>query len=202
MPNETVRLASVLPAAMMSEFPLLLDVAPEEAITGGASAIERVFLSDAKWTAFFPGSSDAENKTTCPEPLSPQFWQVYGEPVERFLEVARSFKKIAELGLRDDAAGAGKAEALRVLNTMTAGVHPLLAPGEKGLEQTWSFPSQIAAFALMISEDSARARFRVCDSCHTPFATRAYQARYCSQRCRWAGQKREQRKNVSKRGKS
>ena len=198
MPKEAVRLTSVFPAATMSEFPLLFEVAPEEAIMGGAPAIERVFLADERWMDFFPGSSDAESKKTYPEPLSPQFWEAYGEPVERFLEVARSFKRIAELGLCEDSSGAGRHEALRVLNAMVTGVQPLLVHGAKGLEQSWSFPSQIAAFALMISQDLARARFHVCEreGCGTLFATRAYQSKYCSQRCRYVAQKRRQRTNI------
>lgn len=197
MPHEATRLASVVAAATMSDLPYLLAADPDSATTAGTAPIERVLLSDPRWTAFFPGISPANGEVAYPEPLSEQFWRHYGESVEHFLKVAQSFKLIAELDLRKDISGPGRQQALRVLNAMVAGVQPLLVPGEKGLRQTWSFPSLISAFAWMLSRDLASGRFHSCKACGTPFASTAYQAKYCSERCRWAGQKRRQRKNQS-----
>ena len=135
------------------------------------------------WAQYFPDVPEAEQDNYAyPPPLTPEFWQLYAEPVQSFLSVALEFRNAlasferskppAELTYEDrEAIGVG----LKRLHAFVAPVRPSLAPQADGSWRLrWLAPSLLASFAMMALQDIAeQRRVRACATCGTPFASAA-----------------------------
>jgi hypothetical protein len=145
----------------------------------------------------------------CPMPLSPEFWNAYGEPVHFFLTAARrlfwAVSTIAELGkeLRDKTLKNDRAmlleTAVRKLNALAAPVCVSISPSDDGsMTQTWSASSLLSSLSLMALIDLTRGLVRSCENCRKIFVTEAPQGIYCSGRCRDTSLKRALRERQKK----
>jgi len=168
------------------------------------------------WGDFFPSVTDtAKEAFQYPRPLSPEFWELYAEPIQVFVDTAILFRRILgwlyllwgstverdnyRLGELLELFGGLEAgrprDVLGELEAMIGGTAPAIFRDERGdFHVTSRFPSLIAALAMMIAKDLEDGRRpRLCEECDTPFLTAAYQTRYCSLRCRNTAQKRRSR---------
>src|SRR5262249_12941422 len=161
----------------------------------------------ARWARFFPDVSPSEReKYPYPKPLSEEFWTQYAEPVGDFLGAASMFRDLVSRLASGEGTGFGKdraaelARALSALHGLVAPVSPALAPvGDGHLQRRWVGPSLLSAFAMMLVEDLAGSfRVRLCEACETPMVSSAYQARYCSWRCRKRAEMQRYRRRVRK----
>lgn len=157
------------------------------------------------WGKFFPKvPSSAKNAYQYPWPLHPEFWDIYAEPVEEFVQTATVFRnllrRLYELSASpQETINRGQFDSrvrvLFALEGMLAGTAPL-ADGDEvdGFHLALRFPSLIAALGMMIVKDLEAGKTpQLCIECETPFLTSAYQARYCSSRCRNTAQQRRHR---------
>jgi len=160
------------------------------------------------WARFFPGVPTSERETHAyPTPLTKAFWAQYAEPVGDFLQAATMFRDVVSRlagGGRSMSRKGRAAELHRGLETLhgvVAPVSPALAISADGhLQQRWVGPSLLSAFAMMVVADlGGKYRIYVCDACNRPFPSGAYQARYCSLRCRGRLQMQRYRKGIRER---
>ncbi len=163
----------------------------------------------ATWHLFFPVVSKEEAETfQYPRPLSEKFWDLYAEPVQVFTRVAVkaydilvSLQEIQGLPLppkepRKILEYAGRLKGFESdLNQFLEGTGEVAQFGPDGRFHPASVASSlIGVYGRMILEDSHQgARIVTCDHCGKLFVTDAYQARFCSPRCRMVIQKREYR---------
>ena len=88
--------------------------------------------------------------------------------------------------------------AIHALNAYVSTVRWCLAPTQDGMVQRWASPSFFASLAMMILQDVAgKTRPRICRTCGRVFVSSAYQARYCSPRCRHTMNKRVFRRKAA-----
>lgn len=163
----------------------------------------------AAWGSFFPDVPSAEQDTYAyPLPLTEGFWQSYGEPVEAFLSAAALFSETVqgldpEVREGEDALAyvRRRAAADRAYFCLTAGVHPSFeVAADGGYSRAWRAKSLLASFAMMAYLDlTSGKRILACDVCAKPFVSGAYQARYCSARCRNTAMKRSYRGRLRER---
>jgi hypothetical protein len=156
------------------------------------------------WARFFPAVPESEHETFAyPMPRTREFWEAYAEPVEDFLAGAGAFYRalaaLRQTKPRDqftDAEAAQFSHGLHALHTLVAPVRPVVLPWQDGsLQLRWLAPSLLASFAMMAVQDLTEHRqIRSCERCGGLFASAAYQARYCSTRCRQTAQKRTYRR--------
>jgi hypothetical protein len=154
-----------------------------------------------KLLPFFGAS--AANGFECPMPLSSDFWEVYGEPVEQFfnavLALYHAVATIARLGenpreLRgDDLTHLSRATS--ILTALAAPVSVSVSFSDDGsrLVQRWAGPSLLSSFAHMAVQDLTAGLVRSCANCNGVFVTNAWQGVYCSVRCRGTALKRSLR---------
>ncbi len=163
----------------------------------------------ATWHLFFPGVSKEEAETfQYPRPLSEKFWDLYAEPLQVFTRVAVktydilvSLQEIQGLPLPPSEPQkileyAGRLKGFESdLNQFLGGTGEAAQFGLDGRFHPVSVaPSLMGVYGRMILEDSHQgARIITCDHCGKLFVTDAYQARFCSARCRMVIQKREYR---------
>jgi hypothetical protein len=159
------------------------------------------------WSNFFPSVPRQDRETYAyPVPYSQAFWEIYSEPVSEFLRAAKLFAGIVEYLGRSAKATSGGAtaseegealareQAIESLNVLRKDVSQVVVDEGEGLRQEWASPSLLASFAEMLVIDLvAGRRAQYCECCRSPFTTDAYQARYCSPRCRLRQQKRNLR---------
>jgi hypothetical protein len=148
----------------------------------------------ATWGRYFPDVPAREKESHAyPAPLSDEFWAAYGEPVEAFLAAAALFAQTLQgldRGLREGEDTLTfvrrHASADRAFFNLTAGVQPSFDLTEDGgYARAWRAKSLLAAYAMMAYLDlTAGRRILTCEVCGKPFVSAAYQARYCSARCR------------------
>jgi hypothetical protein len=184
-----------------------LDVLATGAETGRGWAT--LPLAEA-WGPFFPDVPAAERTThEYPVPESDAFWASYAEPVGWFLGAA-SHLRDAVLDLSADPALGNESAtdfvyrldtAARLLHGLLSPVQPSLTVGPDGeFRQTWRTRSLLSSFALMALLDlTERRRVLTCRICGRVFVSAAYQALYCSERCRGTGQKRAYRARIRRR---
>jgi hypothetical protein len=146
---------------------------------------------------FFPSVPlDEREAYSYPLPLAPESWRLYSEPVDDFLHRAGWLQKAIENIAPADSEGEsdfwwGK----EILDFLTASANRVLRPSGGRLELVWLFPSLLASFGMMVAEDTTEEHaVHICPMCETPFLSKAYQARFCSDTCRYRHQKREQRR--------
>jgi hypothetical protein len=149
------------------------------------------------WGPFFPALPEQERRDHFyPVPLSDAFWLDYAEPLSTFLETATLFSETlqsldAEIhsGDGDDGGHADhhRPEAHRALFSFRAGGTPALTDQRRDGSRTRAFHSKslLATLAMMAYLDLTNGkRVLLCDEDGRPFVSGAYQARYCSERCR------------------
>ena len=153
------------------------------------------------WGRFFPSVPPEQRETfEYPIPYSESFWQLYAEPVVEFWHAAKLFASLFEsLGPKTipketHASSEAREAAIARLNVLRKPVSQLVVTDEEGLRQQWASPSLLASFAEMLVTDiMGGKRIQRCECCEAPFISEAYQARYCSERCRLRQQKRNLR---------
>jgi len=171
-----------------------------------APSVLRRAIDDASWAtlpielAWGPFFPDIEAKHRrdhfYPPPLSDAFWEDYGEPLSSFLEAATLFSETlqnldAEPGDDDSEheqqqVNYRRGRANRTFFSLLSGCHPALARNARG-GRTRAFHSKslLASLAMMAYLDlTSGKRVLLCDEDGRPFVSGAYQARYCSDRCR------------------
>ncbi len=162
------------------------------------------------WSRFFPGVSAGETESHAyPRPLTEEFWRCYVEPVEDFVEAATSLlAAINNLGTAKSVVDAADSdlEMIRTgidhLHSLVRTVSPAIVPMPDGaLRQEWISTSLLGSLAMMALLDLTESRrVLTCESCGKLFVTTAYQARYCSETCRFRIQK--QRHRAKKKGRT
>ena len=172
----------------------------------GAPSVLRRAIGDASWATlpiehawgpFFPDLAEQERRDYFYQvPLSDAFWMEYGEPVSTFLEAATLFSETLQnldaKARSDDDNEVGwaehrRTEAHRALFSFLAGCTPALADERADGGHTRAFHSKslLASLAMMAYLDlTSGKRVLLCDEDGRPFVSGAYQARYCSDRCR------------------
>jgi len=160
------------------------------------------------WRPFFPrGPSEKGESWDYPMPLSEKFWKMYAEPVEEFLQGARILKSaLAELSCLPKKKSKLTNEEIhrslfgrKLLHSLVDGMCPVLDIINDKFQQRWMAPSLLGSLAMMALQDLGEQRgFLVCRVCNKLFVSKAYQATYCSIRCRNTFNKREYRKNLRK----
>ncbi len=157
---------------------------------------------------YFPDVAQEElDQYEYPEPLSEEFWRQYAEPLDDFVAAVERLRHIVEgLALpvkeRDDDLSFVKAQ--RELNVVLSGVCPVLVERKSGaFSQRRAAVSLLSHMGLVLLEElTAEGRRPLrCTRCGALFLSRAYQARFCSQRCRWRAQKVRQRSSRARRPK-
>lgn len=155
------------------------------------------------WARFFPQVGNDERETfPYPLPMSKEFWDLYSEPVDEFLNGAMALRdavsglahiKPLDKATEDDNQQLGR--GIRTLHALVAPVSPTLNPLSDGsFEQRWVSPSLLASYAMMVLQDlTEQRRILRCEVCGKLFTSAAYQARYCSDTCRHTAQKRRYR---------
>lgn len=146
------------------------------------------------WGRFFPDIAEKDRRDHFyPVPLSDVFWQDYAEPVVAFLDAATLFyQTLMNLGFEvrgNELPGEAehrKGEAHRALFSLLAGCMPALAHDPQGAPiRAFHSKSLLASFAMMAYLDlTSGKRIMLCDEDLRPYVSGAYQARYCSDRCR------------------
>ena len=145
---------------------------------------------------------EQRNTYPYPLPLTEAFWQQYAEPVDDFIRAARdlvaavtTLARLKEAGALSEVTHQDRTRALDALHGLIQAVQPVLRWTEDGtVHDAWAAPSLIAAFGMMVRQDLAQRRLARCQRCDRLFTSEAYQARYCSARCRQTVQKRRQRR--------
>ena len=156
------------------------------------------------WGPFFPKVAPDQRATyRYPWPGSERWWSEYAEPLDRFLEAASLFYA-ALTGLEHELDG-DKATARAhyglptrgqvVLHELLQGVRPMLLRSADGnWTGAWRSKSLVASYAMMAYLDLLDGkRILACEVCGKPYVSGAYQARYCSDRCRNTALKRKYR---------
>ena len=157
------------------------------------------------WTRFFPSvPHDQWESYRYPQPLSEKFWALYCEPVEEFMDTATWLKeKLTTLAEGRETTDDGRAVSypddyaltIHALNDRVGTVRWFLQQRPDGFVQRWGSPSLFTSLVLMALQDVAGAAKRplICRTCSGLFVSPAYQARYCSVRCRHTMNKRTYR---------
>jgi hypothetical protein len=156
------------------------------------------------WWRFFSDVPAEEAETyEYPLPLSADFWAQYGEPVEDFVLgasfVGRAFQNLTRVRADAEAADTrrfDRAAGMTCLNALVSGIRPSVTMDDQDgrFRQEWGCLSLLSSLAMMALQDLTEGRRLLqCEVCGRLFVTDAYQARYCSDSCRWTAQKRAYR---------
>jgi hypothetical protein len=159
------------------------------------------------WARYFNlDASDSPEHYPYPQPLTEDFWRLYQEPVDEFLNaaalLAEAVERLAEeQGRRADVLWLSKSEANQ-LNALAAPVQPeIIVTNDHKLEMTWAFPSLLSALAMItiqqLTENEGQF-VRLCERCRLPFVTGDDRAAYCGAKCRQTMQKRKRRASLKK----
>jgi hypothetical protein len=145
--------------------------------------------------------------TAYPIPTSDAFFELYQEPVDEFLEAATqltdaisTIARIKTLPHPDFGPQTDFALALNKLNGLAAAVRSRFDADDDGsLVEARIAPTLLASLALTALQDLLGGRQpRICQNptCHRLYVSGAYQARYCSDRCRLTVNKRTYRQGL------
>ena len=159
------------------------------------------------WTKFFPSiPSDQQETYPYPHPREDAFFWLYSEPIDEFLRAAGELIGALETvawSKAQDRPDFGPlsafANAIHELNGLAAATRPVSWPqGDGSLRDLWVAPTLLASLARMALQDLTRGnevRFCANPTCHRLYVSSAYQARYCSEKCRHTVNKRAFRRN-------
>ncbi len=172
------------------------------------------------WGRFFPDVPEAERDLSVYGPCGPDFWRLYAEPVEDFLRAAATLYEILD-GFRTQTTGKTKPRhpanstaspaddaqsthrAVANLDLLFNSIHPCLhVEADGSFQMQWNSASLFGALTMMAVQDMLGGqKMSVCGNanCERLFIAEAYQARFCSDRCRYAVQKRTYRGRVKTR---
>lgn len=148
------------------------------------------------WSRFFPAVPEDESETyPYPMPGSEEFWALYAESEEAFMEGMGAFGLAQRHFLPSDMGG-DVSKGLEILNDLVGTSSPALELNPEGLvEKRWVSPSLLGMFAMMFLLNLQEGhRVLICNVCGRLFVSAAYQARYCSSTCSNRAQKRVYRK--------
>lgn len=164
----------------------------------GGSDVKHMALNSGDWGIRFPSVPFPDRATFAyPLPGSDEFWRLYVEPLEEFVRAA----SLLTYAVRE-VAGRGRdyhAAALR-LSILASHVAIDLLPERKGPPRFHIRTNTLlAALALSAIEDLSAGVLRLCD-CGKLFKSHAYQAQYCSTKCRLRVNKRTYRAKKRKQG--
>jgi hypothetical protein len=163
----------------------------------------------ATWARFFPDIPVKNRETYAyPSPGTDKFWRLYAEPIEDFLGAASILRTaLEELARSQPWDTASKADRVWImhgrdlLHVLTASIAPAMFLRRDGIwEQRWIAPSLLGSFAGMALQDLTEQRrlLRCANAtCRRLFVTAAWQAQYCSERCRYTVQKRGYRQRLA-----
>ena len=171
-------------------------------------SVEMVFEPFGEtWARFFPSvPHDQRESYRYPVPLTQKFWALYHEPIEEFIDTAALLEEHLTTLAKDRETVPGftirsvdnYALAIHALNEYVETVRWHLQQTPDGMVQRWASPSLFTSLVLMALQDVAGAkRPRICLTCRRLFVSPAYQARYCSVRCRYTMNKRTYRKRAA-----
>jgi hypothetical protein len=157
------------------------------------------------WARFFPSLRVEDENLEHPMPYSGEFWRVYGEPVWDFMRAAVALRNAIEIladfsdSAPDQATEEGDAAIHRAkltLEALTGAVSPSITIKERGHHEfVWMSKSLLSSLALMAMLDVTRGgEARRCSKCGRLFMSFVRTVKYCSLTCRWASQKRANRK--------
>ena len=180
--------------------PILAPHAVVQPLRGVGLTVER--LSET-WARFFPGVQAEDQDTFAyPQPLTDSFCEMYAEPLQDFLSGVRALMEVLT------ATRLQTTRKLRALHELTTGRPPIVIQGlvaptglavrfRKGarIGLNWVGGSLLASLTMMMAEDLSIGRSVQC-LCGQLFVSSAYQARYCSRRCRWRFEQRKHRKHL------
>lgn len=143
------------------------------------------------WWKFFPTLSPEDPKAyPAPRPLTPRFWSIYAEPVNRFL---RAIWELDRFLTKPDCNSTALTQYLAPLT-------PTIVQGNSGkFRMEYRCGSLLAAFAMMAVEDlTQRGQFHQCaaERCGRIFTSVRSDNEYCSDTCRWRQQKRRYRERA------
>jgi hypothetical protein len=171
-----------------------------------ADSVYAIRSLGATWGPFFPRVPPDERAAyPYPWPGGELWWADYAEPVDRFLATAGLlFDALTRLepGLDPDEAWGVQHLGLptrgrTLLDGLLQGVRPILyrrPGGDHDWIGGWRAKSLLGTYAMMAYLDLVDGkRILACDVCGKPYVTGAYQARYCSDRCRNTALKRTYR---------
>jgi hypothetical protein len=153
---------------------------------------------------FFPSVAPEERSTReYPWPASERWWADYAEPVDRFLDVVGLLLealRTLEPGVDPNESwlvkhGSAPTRGQITLHSLLQSVRPMLYRSPDGdWTGRWRTKSLLSTYAMMVYLDVlAGKRILACDTCGKPYMSGAYQARYCSDRCRNTALKRAYR---------
>jgi hypothetical protein len=156
------------------------------------------------WGPFFPAVTPEDRSThEYPWPGGERWWMEYAEPVDRFLDASNVLLEALttlEAGFDPNESWAVGHLGLPTrgqiaLHSLLQGVRPMLHRSSDGdWIGGWRTKSLLATYAMMAYLDIlAGKRILACDTCGKPYVSGAYQARYCSDRCRNTALKRAYR---------
>jgi hypothetical protein len=155
------------------------------------------------WGRFFPEVAAQDVETfQYPVPMSDEFWNLYGEPVEVMFTATAAFQaavagvmSVARTWSQDPVTRFTTMAARRLLNCFVGSTRPMLAIDERGaMRQQWVNSSLLGMFGLMAIQDLTEGRRILhCARCSRIFVTSAYQSQYCSSTCGRTVQKRRYR---------
>ena len=171
-------------------------------------SVEMAFEPFGKtWARFFPSvPHDQWESYRYPEPLTQEFWALYHEPIEEFIGTAALLEgHLTTLAKRRETVSGrtirsvdNYALAIHALNEYVETVRWHLQQTPNGMVQRWGSPSLFTSLVLMALQDVTSAkRPLICLTCRRIFVSPAYQARYCSVRCRHTMNKRTYRKRAA-----
>ena len=156
---------------------------------------------------YFPSVPSLEREVyKYPIPLSKDFWSLYAEDVNQFLDWICRFAgfvraigryRITEPMNEEEKARVDKTEigaAIAELQALAAQTTPTIGGIEDGdYVRYWAPTSLLGAYALMVLSDAGNGLLNVCDQCGRVFASSAGRARFCTARCRKTALQREWR---------
>jgi hypothetical protein len=197
-PNTKLRSGPWRSFALVQNIFLLVDEEDGSQYTLVTGDYSEETLSET-WGKFFPDVPDDEKETFFyPLPNSDEFWSIYGESIKDFITGALVLREgIDQLNPEYKPDKLYKGRSLK-LNHLLSPVGIVLNRDENGsVYQQWWAPSLLSSFAAMAAQDLTQQRKVLgCDNCNKPFVTDAYQARYCSDKCRRTMQKRRYREKL------
>ena len=173
-------------------------------------SVEMVFEPFGRtWAQFFPSlPRDQWESYRYPKPLSEEFWDLYCEPVEEFMNTAAWLQeKLTTLAKGRETTDDGRVVpypddyvlAIHELNDHVGTVRWFLQQRPDSFMQRWGSPSLFTSLVLRALQDVAGAkRPLICLTCRRLFVSPAYQARYCSSRCRQTMNKRAFRRKAAR----
>jgi len=183
----------------MTQQPVATSSAIIQPLHGAGPVVESLGTT---WARFFPDVPSLQREVfDYPMPLTEEFWRSYAEPVADFLSGMRALRGLHE-AIRIFQSESRKARHFSKLSDALTPRH-LVAEGllagisqavqwnrNRRIQMKWVSSSLLASLASMMLQDLTYGRALLCAACGQPFVSGAYQARFCSMRCRWAEQKR------------